>query len=66
MKWEDYQTEKQRTINIFNDNQVWIKTEIECPKCGEIIYKNMSLILASYPPKYTYKCPKCKWQQAGY
>ena len=66
MNWYDYQAEKQRERNIFNDNQLWIKTEIECPNCGELIYKNMSLVLTSYPPQYTYKCPNCKWSQAGF
>ena len=66
MNWYDYQAERQRERNVFNDNQLWIKTEIECPNCGEFIYKNMSLVLTSYPPQYSYKCPKCKWQQTGY
>ena len=66
MNWYDYQAEKQRERNIFHDNQLWIKTEIECPNCGEFIYKNMSLVLTCYPPQYTYKCPNCKWSQTGF
>ena len=38
----------------------------ECPNCGEIIYKNLTLVLTSYPSQYKYKCPKCPWQQMGY
>ena len=66
MDWYKYQAEKQRVRNLFNDNHMWIKTEIECPCCGDIIYKNLDLVLTSYPPQYTYKCPKCKWSQTGY
>ena len=66
MNWYDYQAEKKRERNIFNDNQLWIKTIVECPNCGEVLYKNMSLALASYPPQYSYKCPNSKWHQTGF
>lgn len=66
MDWYKYQAEKQRKRNLFNDNEMWIKTEIECPNCGEIIYKNLTSVLINCPSQYIYKCPKCQWQQMGY
>ena len=66
MNWYDYQAEKQKKHNLFNDNEIWINTDITCPVCGELIYKNISLTLRSYPAQYIYKCPKCHWQQIGY
>ena len=66
MKWTDYQIAIRQTYNLFNDGQTWIQTEVECPKCGKFLYKNMSLVLTSYPPKYQYKCSNCKWFQTGY
>ena len=37
-----------------------IKTYHKCGYCGyEKAEVNTSMILTSYPPKYSYKCPKC-------
>lgn len=37
-----------------------IKTYHKCEYCGyEKAEVNTSMILTSYPPKYSYKCPKC-------
>ena len=35
--------------------------DIECPKCSALIYKNISLVLTSYPPQYQFHCEKCGW-----
>ena len=32
--------------------------EYLCPKCGSVL---QITILASYPPKTKYHCPKCGW-----
>lgn len=66
MKWDEYQIKKYETFNAFGDGQTWLKTDIECPKCGEPIYVNTSVVLTTYPPKYKYQCNKCKWTEAGY
>lgn len=56
MKWEEF----------INSQNPWVvqglqKTDIECPKCGENIYRRTDIVLSSYPPKYEYKCLKCGW-----
>lgn len=66
MKWDEYQKEKQDTFNVFNDGQAWLKTEVECPVCGKPIYKNITMVLTSYPPQYRYECPQCHWMETGY
>ena len=60
MTWEEYQNQR-RQSNIYKNNQHYIQTDIECPKCGALIYKNISLILTSYPPQYQFHCEKCGW-----
>lgn len=30
-----------------------------CPKCGGDMYRDLSLVFASYPPKYKYFCKNC-------
>ena len=60
MKWEDYVNDR-RLTNIYKGNQHYIRTDIECPECGALIYKNISIILASYPPQYHFHCEKCGW-----
>ena len=40
MKWEDY---KEQETNRFKEMPPgnWMKTNIECPVCGDPIYKNV-------------------------
>ena len=33
------------------------KSYCKCKRCGAEV--NTSMVLASYPPKYSYKCPEC-------
>ena len=35
------------------------KVDVACKNCGAPLYLNEAVILASYPPKYQYKCMKC-------
>ncbi len=55
------------STNQFVDNKLEevdslssIKTYHKCEDCGyEKAEVDTSMILTSYPPKYSYKCPKC-------
>lgn len=58
MEWEEYKKKK----ITFNFNNKLEETTIKCPKCGELIYKDVSVVLTSYPPQYRYVCVKCGWQ----
>lgn len=51
MKWKDFQGDLRTTYKITK----YVITDVECPKCGENIYKNTEFILLSNPAK------KCKW-----
>ena len=31
----------------------------ECPKCGGDVYRDISVVYMSYPPKYKYYCLGC-------
>ena len=35
-------------------------TFYSCPKCGELVSVDTSVVLTSYPPQYSYCCPHCK------
>ena len=57
MKWEDY-------IDTRNPNAVQLAeriTDIECPECGDWLYQDVSIVLASNPPQLRYHCKKCGW-----
>lgn len=64
MKWEDYKEQELNRFKVATEN--WVKTSIECPICGEIVYKNIGGICACYPPKYVYKCFRCDWTDTWY
>lgn len=55
--WEDF------IAGNKNENSLegYEKTDIACPKCGAAVWKNVEIVLASYPAKYSYICMKCGW-----
>lgn len=65
MEWEEYKNQEKDKFEVFGSND-WIKTEITCPKCGSPVYKNVGRVLASYPPRYQYKCISCDWLDTWY
>ena len=56
MKWEDH-VKQGPPEEVFSNRK---KTDIECPKCGELIYKRTDIVLTSYPAQYRYECD-CGW-----
>lgn len=57
MKWEDYKRMEEEKSEYPN----YIKTHVECPKCGMYIYKRTDIVLTSYPAQYQYECKLCGW-----
>ena len=57
MKWNEFIELPKNPVNF----QSRIKTGIECPVCGEFIWKRVDIILPSYPPKNQYECDNCGW-----
>lgn len=60
MKWEEYENLKE-DMSYYPTH---IRTDIECPECGTYIYKDVSIVYTSNPPKYKFICPNCDW--SGY
>ena len=42
------------------------KIEVACPYCGAPIYKDLTVVLATYPPQYRYFCKECGWSDTAY
>ena len=58
MKWED--------IDL-DDNILGIEaTDVECPICGEHLYRDTSVCYTSDPPKYKYFCIHCQFVGYNY
>lgn len=55
MTWEEF---KGLEIVFPTDYE---QTDIECPKCNEHLRRYTGMVIATYPPKYRYDCPKCGW-----
>lgn len=53
--WNDFCNEKKGTPEGCEI------TAIACPCCGRALYKDVSIVLASYPPTYKYFCKECGW-----
>lgn len=60
MKWEEFKNQS----NIFIDDRQ-VETLIKCPRCGNRIYLDNSVVLTSYPPQYRYWC-KCGWEGSAF
>lgn len=59
MTWEEFKDTRIEFHNLVDQKK--IPTYITCPKCGEKIYRDDSIIYASMPPKHKYFCDKCDW-----
>ena len=57
MKWEDYK--KDKDIVVYDK---YVKTDIECPKCGEVIYQDVSVQYMTNPPQHDFYCFGCGWK----
>lgn len=55
MKWNNF-VNQTRTMPTGKE-----LTDIECPKCGEKIYRDTTIVLTSYPEQYGYFCESCGW-----
>lgn len=57
MKWDEFK-------DIGPEEFMWerrSKTDIECPKCKEKVFRRNDIVLTSYPAQYQYECDKCGW-----
>ena len=63
MEWEEYKEKKKIMLDYGGNLQ---ETNIKCPKCGKFIYKDVGMVLATFPPEYRYTCMKCGWQDTYY
>ena len=63
MKWEDFKKREstQSDTEVYHGYEHLSITDIECPNCGERIYKNNTFVLTTYPPQYIYECLYCNW-----
>lgn len=67
MEWEEYK-EKRKTVFNYNGNLQYNlqETNIKCPKCKKFIYRDVGIVLSTYPPQYRYICMDCGWQDTYY
>lgn len=63
MKWEEH---KNNMKLAYNYGAVLQATDIECPECGDVIYKDISVTYTTEPPQYRYTCLKCGWQEVSF
>ena len=56
MKWDEVKNQYPETSAYTNLQ----KTDIDCPKCGEKIFKRTDIVLTTWPAMYQYEC-KCGW-----
>ena len=61
--WKEYKVQSNRATI---DSSQWKKVDVKCPECGQPIYKNITIVLTSYPPQYQYKCFACGWTGTAY
>lgn len=60
MEWNEF-------VRLRKDSAFYVQdklsiTDIKCPICGEYIFVNNNIILASNPPQRRYICKKCGWK----
>lgn len=58
MEWDEFIRQRD---SFYIQDQLSI-TDIKCPMCGQYIFVDNSVILASNPPQRRYICKKCGWK----
>ena len=56
MTWEEHQ-KIELPEELFTHR---VLVDIDCPECGQKLYKRTDIVLTSYPAQYQYEC-KCGW-----
>ncbi len=59
IKMEDYGVVGTFVDVPYVDISKYMKSYRKCPKCGEYMLLDTSVVLTSYPPQYPYKCEHC-------
>ena len=59
MTWDEFTKKQPERITVYGD---FAKTNITCPDCGELIYRDMSVVMPTNPPRFQYFCSKCGWE----
>ena len=59
MTWDEFTKKQTERITVYGEFAV---TNITCPDCGELIYRDMSVIMPTSPPRFRYICGKCEWE----
>ena len=60
MTWNDFNKDAETVI--YNGQ---VRTDIDCPICGKKVLWDSRVVLASFPPQYSYWCP-CGWSGNSY
>lgn len=61
MKWEDFS----KQIPVKDLGFPRERVNVECPICGEKLWRRNDIILTSDPPQYRYECD-CGWVGHAY
>lgn len=61
MKWDEF--DNGANVSLMASDQV--RTDIECPVCGEKVFWDSRVVLTSLPPQYCYWC-KCGWSGTSF
>lgn len=56
MLWEEFRREQ---FILPEENET--KVNVKCPECGELLYRDDTLVYVSNPPKSKYFCKRCRW-----
>jgi transposase-like protein len=61
MKWDEFVKDRCSNIKYIFSEDNFEPTNIECPKCGATVYRDLRYAYASFPPKCRYICKECDW-----
>jgi len=56
---EEFKTKNTTNTIQFDEHVVNSLPLFECPKCGGNVYRDMSIVYMTNPPKYKYFCKDC-------
>ena len=59
---DEYFLQRDRLALVSEATDEWSAPLFVCVNCGGRVRRKEDYVLASYPPRYLYRCDRCGWQ----
>ena len=59
MTWDEFTRKNEHHLSVYG---TLAETDIKCPVCGQLLYRDMTTVVATNPPRFKFVCQNCDWK----